>query len=427
MSQLGRWVSSTAAVEDLIGNDGITVAPIAGDLWVVGTGIISTSGNVATGTITIAISGIGNHSLCVGNALGSINSLAVGLTGQGLMGVTGADPSWTGSPSFSGLVTAGTGLTATTGNITCMTGSIATLAGSFAVGATTADAFASLVEFKKSRTGAIITSGDALGSILFDGYDGANYHVSSQITSTSSGTIGAGRVASDLKFYTHPDAVGVATQRMTIASTGCVTIAAPDSGTALTITDGGLTVTSGTTTLTALSAARAGIVRASTTGVVSALIDSNTDGQVLISSSVGVPAWASITPGAGISVTPGVNTITIANTSGVMPWTEITGATLAIAVSNGYIMNRATLITATLPATALLGDIFQLAGHGSGGWLIAQNALQSIHFGNVTTTIGVGGSLASSNAYDGIKLICITAGASTEWSVIYALGNLTVV
>jgi hypothetical protein len=46
------------------------------------------------------------------------------------------------------------------------------------------------------------------------------------------------------------------------------------------------------------------------------IVDPGVKGQVLISSSVGLPAWASLTPGAGISITDGDNQIVITNTGG---------------------------------------------------------------------------------------------------------------
>lgn len=100
------------------------------------------------------------------------------------------------------------------------------------------------LRLKKSRTGGIITSGDTLGLVSFEGYDGTQYVNGASIQVASSGTIAANRVAGTMTFRTHPDsASGVpATTRMTIASTGAVTIAAPDSGTALTVT-GDLTTT----------------------------------------------------------------------------------------------------------------------------------------------------------------------------------------
>ena len=106
-------------------------------------------------------------------------------------------------------------------------------------------------------------------------------------------------------------------------------------------------------------------------------------------------------------------------------WNEVTGTSSAMAVSNGYIANNAGLVTLTLPATAALGSVIEVSGKGAGGWLIAQNSGQTIHFGNSTTTTGVGGSLASTLQYDTVKILCITA--NTTWVVLSNVGNLTVV
>lgn len=58
-----------------------------------------------------------NHGVLIGAGTTGITQLAAASTGQTLMGSTGADPSFTGSPSFSGSITAGTGLTLSAGNI----------------------------------------------------------------------------------------------------------------------------------------------------------------------------------------------------------------------------------------------------------------------------------------------------------------------
>ena len=110
---------------------------------------------------------------------------------------------------------------------------------------------------------------------------------------------------------------------------------------------------------------------------------------------------------------------------GGLSWNDTTGATQALAVNNGYSMNRGTLITATLPATAAFGSIIEISGYGAGGWIIAQNASQTIHFGAVDTTTGTMGTLASSNRYDCVKLFC--AVANTDFVVQSAIGNLTYV
>lgn len=62
------------------------------------------------------------------------------------------------------------------------------------------------------------------------------------------------------------------------------------------------------------STADTGILKIDNTGYLDTLDDSNTDGQILISANGSAPAWASITAGSNISVTPGANSIEIACT-----------------------------------------------------------------------------------------------------------------
>ncbi len=106
-------------------------------------------------------------------------------------------------------------------------------------------------------------------------------------------------------------------------------------------------------------------------------------------------------------------------------FTEVTGTTQAMAVNNGYILNNPALVTATLPVTASVGDLVWIVGKGVGGWQIAQNASQTIHFGNQDTTTGVGGSLDSTNQYDAIQLLC--TAANTDWTCTgISQGNISV-
>lgn len=107
-------------------------------------------------------------------------------------------------------------------------------------------------------------------------------------------------------------------------------------------------------------------------------------------------------------------------------WVDVASGTQAMAIDTGYVTdNGASLVTYTLPATAALGSIIEVSGKSTGGWLIAQNAGQTIHLGNQATTTGAGGSLASTNQWDYVKLLCITA--NTTFNVIGGVGNLTVV
>ena len=89
--------------------------------------------------------------------------------------------------------------------------------------------------------------------------------------------------------------------------------------------------------------------------------------------------------------------------------TNVTGAAQNLAPNQNYISNRATLITFALPAAAAIGTIIEIAGLGAGGWIISQGAGQQILIGSSATTSGAGGSLASTNRYDTIRLMCVTA------------------
>ena len=323
-------------------------------------------------------------------------------------------------------ITAATGITCTLNDITATSGNFVATAGDISLGRISADATAPNTTFKKSRAGGVITSGDSLGEVLFTGHEGTGYINGAKITSTSVGTYGVTRLAGDLKFYTHPDSAQAdASLRLTIANTGAVTIAAPDAGTALTITNGGLTVSAGSTTLSALAAATAGIVTKTTTGVLGAIENTANDGYVLISKAdASNPIWASLTAGAGITITPGANSITIESTASGIAWHESIADVSPMVVGSGYITNKAgTLCSLSLPASSVVGDTIEVVGKGATGWIITQAANQQIYFGNVSTTLGATGTLASTNAHDCIELVCTTA--DLVWTVKSSVGNLT--
>jgi hypothetical protein len=137
MSQLGTY--NFVAIESLTGNVGGKIYPKASNVNVVGDGVVTlVTGNPVLGTLTITapgavssittdvagpctpilgtvgirggnnittdgttahrviinVTGTTNHAVQVGNVGGSLTSLAVGATGEILVGVTGADASW---------------------------------------------------------------------------------------------------------------------------------------------------------------------------------------------------------------------------------------------------------------------------------------------------------------------------------------------
>lgn len=110
---------------------------------------------------------------------------------------------------------------------------------------------------------------------------------------------------------------------------------------------------------------------------------------------------------------------------GGFTWSSIAGAAQALVAANGYIAKNVGLTTFTLPAVAAVGDEFQIQGYGAGGWMIAQNAGQRVGMGVDVSTIGVGGSVASTDQYDSIRLVCVTA--NTEFVGEFAVGTLNFV
>jgi hypothetical protein len=107
-----------------------------------------------------------------------------------------------------------------------------------------------------------------------------------------------------------------------------------------------------------------------------------------------------------------------------MTWSEVTGTSQNAVVNTAYIANNGSLVTITMPSTAAIGDRISVVGKGTGGWRIAQNAGQTIHFGSSNTTTGVGGRLDSTNRYDVVHIVCTTA--NTDFVVIGSQGNIMV-
>jgi hypothetical protein len=109
---------------------------------------------------------------------------------------------------------------------------------------------------------------------------------------------------------------------------------------------------------------------------------------------------------------------------GVTAWTDVTGSSQAMVSGNGYYANNPTAVAFSLPSTAAKFDTMRIVGI-QGAWSISQGAGQSILFGNIATTVGAGGSLASTDAGDCLELICIVA--NTTWRVDSAIGNISYV
>lgn len=115
---------------------------------------------------------------------------------------------------------------------------------------------------------------------------------------------------------------------------------------------------------------------------------------------------------------------TLATTSVIFTWSTVSGTTQAMVANNGYFANNAGLVTFTLPALSSEGDIFEVAGEGTGGWLINYNTAQSIQFinSNSTTTTG---HISSIETGASVRLVCMVA--NTIFKLTSSTGNITIV
>jgi hypothetical protein len=117
-----------------------------------------------------------------------------------------------------------------------------------------------------------------------------------------------------------------------------------------------------------------------------------------------------------------------------LSWSTVTGGGMIIwsvvtddqglSVDTGVFANKneGTLVL-TLPSSSAVDKIVRVSGLQN-TWRIAQNHGQIIHFGNMDTTVGVSGYLASNDPKDCVELVCSVA--NTEWNVISSQGNITV-
>jgi hypothetical protein len=89
---------------------------------------------------------------------------------------------------------------------------------------TTADTSGAYYILEKSRAGAIVSSGDTTGTVLFRGYDGANYIPAALIQSFVDGTPGTNDMPGRLVFSTTANGASTSTERMRIDSSGNVLV-----------------------------------------------------------------------------------------------------------------------------------------------------------------------------------------------------------
>lgn len=140
-------------------------------------------------------------------------------------------------------------------------------------------------------------------------------------------------------------------------------------------------VTLGGTAATTLT--QDGVLLGNGTSAISATAAGN-DGMVLIGATGAAPAFASITAGANISLTPGVNTLAIAANAGalVLAYTDIDNTDSPYTVlTSDYVIgcdSTAAVITVNLPNAPATGS----------SWIIKDAAGQAAAFNITLTTPG---------------------------------------
>ena len=172
-----------------------------------------------------------------------------------------------------------------------------------------------------------------------------------------------------------------------------------------------------------LNSTNAGVLYA-TSGLVGSTA-ALTDGQMLIGNTGNPPSVGTISAaaGSGITVTAGAGTLALASTA-PFTWTQV-NADGALVINQGTVNIKAGLLTMSLPVTSAINTVIKLVGVGAGGWIITQAANKQILVGNTNTTLGAGGTLASTNKGDCVSIVCTTA--DLVWRVYSMVGNLTVV
>ncbi|PWU06766.1 MAG: hypothetical protein C5B43_01250 [Verrucomicrobia bacterium] len=148
-----------------------------------------------------------------------------------------------------------------------------------------------------------------------------------------------------------------------------------------------------------------------------------TNGQLPIGSTGGNPVLATLTAGAGMSITNAAGSITLAASGGGFTYVDQTTDLNPLVKSTAYFADKAaSRLVLTLPTGATMGDTVVVSGFGAQGWQLNAGTGQTIEFGSSATTVA--GSLASTNQYDQVTVVC--SPTTTTWIVRNSVGNLTV-
>lgn len=162
------------------------------------------------------------------------------------------------------------------------------------------------------------------------------------------------------------------------------------------------------------------LIGAASNGITSLAL---TSGQLAIGSTGADPSAATLTAGTGIAIANGAGSITISSVGGGLSWSVITADQTA-AINNGYICNKAGLLTLTLPTTSAVGSMIACTNiNTAAGIKISYTTNQSVIIGTSASTTTTG-NVASIALGDGLILVCTVANLT--WQAISTQGNWTI-
>jgi hypothetical protein len=113
----------------------------------------------------------------------------------------------------------------------------------------------------------------------------------------------------------------------------------------------------------------------------------------------------------------------LTNVAGVLAWQNVTGTSQQAQPNTGHLANNAAQVTITLPASPSVGSIVRVSGAGAGGWLIAQNAGQSIQTSVITGNFTNWNSLTNWMQTSASSQYWYSIAASTDGTKLAAVVN----
>ena len=375
-----------------------------------------------SGSAALSSGGSNNTALGEGslkNATTSTNSIAIG--NQAGSSLTGSESNTinignTGLVGVSNLTNIGTTqITANiAGDVVAYTGAT-TNTGTFNARSTTASSAAGALSFFKYHgTSTAIQSGDGLGGIFFDGYDGTGLVTGASIQSFCSGTVATNRVAGNLVFAVHPDSTsggGSATTALTINPNGSYRYNSYGAGAICTDSSGNVT---------AQNSSNAGYVLTAVGTSSIPVFAAPAASSITITGDSGGPLT-----GNSFTFTGGTTGLTFAGAG----TTETLGGTLV--VSNGG-TGRASLTNHSLIVGAGTSAVTQLGVATNGqipiGSTGADPVLATISAGTGITIANGAGSITISASGSGFTWNDVTGGSATlaaENGYIADSGSLT--